>query len=64
LKETIENLFHIKLLNLREDMFLIYMMKIVEKDGITINNPFPLRTDIIQKHIRIDTTTLVHTIIN
>jgi hypothetical protein len=42
---------------------MIYMMKIVEKEGITINNPFPLRTNIIPKHIRIDTTTLVHTLL-
>ena len=42
---------------------MIYMMKIIEKEGLTINNPFPLRTDIIPKHIRIDTTILVHTLL-
>lgn len=42
---------------------MIYMMKIVENEDLTINNPFPLRTDIIPKHIRIDTTTLVHTLL-
>ena len=39
---------------------MIYMMKEVEKDGLTINNVFPLRSEIIPKHIRLDTTTLVH----
>ena len=39
---------------------MVYMMKQVEKNEYSINNVFPLRTDIIQKHIRIDTTTLVH----
>ena len=34
--------------------------KQVEKNECSINNVFPLRTDIIAKHIRIDTTTLVH----
>ena len=38
-------------------------MKLIEKEGLTINNPFPLRTDIIPKHIRIDTTILVHTLL-
>jgi len=42
---------------------MIYMMKLIEKEGLTINNPFPLRTDIIPKHIRIDTTILVHTLL-
>ena len=39
---------------------MTYMMKEVEKDGLTINNVFPLRSEIIPKHIRLDTTTLVH----
>ena len=39
---------------------MVYMMKQVEKNECSINNVFPLRTDIIAKHIRIDTTTLVH----
>lgn len=39
---------------------MIYMMKQIEKDGLKINNVFPLRTEISPKHVRIDTTTLVH----
>lgn len=39
---------------------MITMMKIVENDEFSINNVFPLRSDIIPKHIRIDTTSLVH----
>ena len=39
---------------------MIYMMKEVEKKECSINNIFPMRTNIIPKHIRIDTTTLVH----
>ena len=39
---------------------MIYIMKYVEEQGFTTINPFPLRNDIIPKHIRIDTTTLVH----
>lgn len=39
---------------------MIYMMKEVEKEKTSINNVFPLRNDIIPKHIRLDTTTLVH----
>ncbi len=39
---------------------MIYMMKQVEKRGYSTNNPFPMRNDIIPKHIRLDTTTLVH----
>jgi len=39
---------------------MIYMMKYIEQYGLSINNVFPLRNDIIPKHIRIDTTTLVH----
>ena len=39
---------------------MVYMMKIVESYNMTTNNMFPLRTDVIPKHIRIDTTTLVH----
>ena len=42
---------------------MIYMMKQVEEHGYTINNVFPLRSDIIPKHIRLDTTTLVHLLI-
>ena len=39
---------------------MIFMMKEVEKQGYTTTNPFPMRNDIIPKHIRLDTTTLVH----
>jgi hypothetical protein len=39
---------------------MIYMMIEVEKEELSINNVFPLRKDIIPKHIRLDTTTLVH----
>jgi hypothetical protein len=35
-------------------------MKYIEQDGLSINNVFPLRNEIVPKHIRIDTTTLVH----
>ena len=36
------------------------MMKQIQSDGLKSNCIFPLRTDVIPKHIRIDTTTLVH----
>ena len=39
---------------------MVYMMKEVENKECTILNVFPLRSDISLKHIRIDTTTLVH----
>ena len=39
---------------------MIYMMKQVENENQTILNVFPLRNEIIPKHIRLDTTTLVH----
>lgn len=39
---------------------MIYMMKKIEEKEFSINNVFPLRKDITPKHIRIDTTTLVH----
>ena len=42
---------------------MIYMMKKIDNEGLTTYNPFPLRSDIIPKHIRIDTTTLVHTLL-
>ena len=42
---------------------MIYMMKFVESKGESIKNVFPLRSDIIPKYIRIDTTTLVHLLI-
>jgi len=39
---------------------MIYMMKYIEQDGLSVNNVFPLRSEITPKHIRIDTTILVH----
>ena len=39
---------------------MIYMMKQVENDGESVNNVFPLRSEITPKYIRLDTTTLVN----
>jgi hypothetical protein len=39
---------------------MIYMMKYIEQEGFSINNVFPLRSDIIPKHITLDTTTIVN----
>ena len=39
---------------------MIFMMKQVENDGETVNNVFPLRSEIAPKYIRLDTTTLVN----
>jgi len=39
---------------------MINMMKQVEKEEQTISNVFPMRSEVIPKHIRLDTTTLVH----
>ena len=39
---------------------MIFMMKEIEKEGFSINNVFPQRNDVVPKHIRLDTTTLVH----
>ena len=39
---------------------MIFMMKQVELDGYSIKNVFPMRSEIIPKYIRLDTTTLVH----
>ena len=39
---------------------MVYMMKQVEQLEFSVNNVFPMRSDITPKHIRIDTTTLVH----
>ena len=39
---------------------MVYMMKRLEKDEVSVNNVFPMRSEIIPKHIRLDTTTLVH----
>jgi len=38
---------------------MIFMMKQIEKQQIKIKNVFPMRNDIIPKHIRLDTTTIV-----
>lgn len=40
--------------------YMIYMMKEIELCGKSINNVCPLRSSVIPKYIRIDTTTLVH----
>ena len=42
---------------------MIFMMKQIENEQQKIYNVFPMRTEIIPKHIRIDTTTLVHLLI-
>jgi len=39
---------------------MIFMMKQVENDAESINNVFPLRSEIAPKYIRLDTTTLVN----
>ena len=39
---------------------MIFMMKQVENDGESVNNVFPLRSEISPKYIRLDTTTLVN----
>ena len=39
---------------------MIFMMKQIEKEEQTISNVFPMRSEVIPKHIRLDTTTLVH----
>jgi len=39
---------------------MIYMMKRVENENESINNVFPLRSEIAPKYIRLDTTTLVN----
>jgi hypothetical protein len=39
---------------------MIFMMKKVETEYQSISNVFPMRSEIIPKHIRLDTTTLVH----
>lgn len=43
---------------------MIYMGKIAEEQGQSLRKVFPIRTDIIPKYVRIDTTTLVHLCIN
>ena len=43
---------------------MIYMGKIAEEQGQSVRRVFPIRTDIVPKYVRIDTTTLVHLCIN
>ena len=42
---------------------MIYMMKEIEKKGLSLLNVFPLRNDVVPHHIRIDTTTLIKTLL-
>lgn len=42
---------------------MIFMMKKVEEYKVMIYNVFPMRNDIIPKHIRLDTTSLIHLLI-
>ena len=39
---------------------MIYMMKYIEQQDVSIKNVFPLRSDIIPKHITLDSTIIVH----
>ena len=39
---------------------MVFMMKEVEKEEETMYNVFPMRNEVIPKHIRLDTTKLVH----
>jgi len=39
---------------------MIKMMKEIEKEKVMIYNIFPMRNEICPKHVRLDTTTLVH----
>ena len=39
---------------------MLYMMKAVEARGASVNNVCPLRSAIIPKHFRLDTTSLIH----
>ena len=39
---------------------MIFMMKNIENEDEKVHNVFPLRSEIIPKYIRLDTTTLVH----
>jgi hypothetical protein len=40
--------------------FMVYMMKVIEGHGCTVKSVFPLRSEIIPKHFRLDTTSLVY----
>ncbi len=39
---------------------MLYMMRAVEEAGAKVNTMFPLRSDLIPKHFRMDTMTLVY----
>ena len=39
---------------------MVFMMKTIEDVGVSISNVFPLRRDLAPKYIPIDTTTLIH----
>jgi hypothetical protein len=39
---------------------MVFMMKEIEKAEYSIKNVFPMRNEMVPKHIRLDTTTLVH----
>lgn len=39
---------------------MVAMMKVVEKYGEGLSNVFPLRSSVAPKHVRIDTTSLIH----
>jgi hypothetical protein len=39
---------------------MIYMMRAVERRGDKVSNVFPLRSDLVPKHFRLDTATLIN----
>ena len=39
---------------------MIFIMKEIQKEKLSVQNVFPMRNEIVPKHIRLDTTTLVH----
>ena len=41
-------------------MSMIFIMKEIEEEKLSVQNVFPMRNEIVPKHIRLDTTTLVH----
>ncbi len=43
---------------------MVYMMRYIEDDEYSIYNVFPLRSDIVPKHIRLDTTSIVHLLLS
>ncbi len=42
---------------------MVYMMKHIEQLEFSVNNVFPMRSNITPKHIRLDTTTIIHLLI-